>query len=53
MAPERRAYTDIAAWAAVHGMAGLLVDGPLVAFDAGQRDAAIERLLDIVEAGIG
>jgi AcrR family transcriptional regulator len=52
VSPQRRAYTAVAAWAAVHGLAELLLDGPLVAFDPEQRAAAIERLLDIVAAGI-
>ena len=53
IAPERQAYTDVAAWSAVHGLASLLLDGPLVAFGQEQRDEAIARLLDIIEGGIG
>ncbi|EWT01968.1 TetR family transcriptional regulator [Intrasporangium oryzae NRRL B-24470] len=52
LAPELRGYTDVAAWAAVHGLANLLLEGPLVAFDAEQREAAMTRLLDIMAAGI-
>ena len=48
---ERRPFSDVAAWSAVHGLAVLLLDGPLRHFDSTQRDAAISRLLDIVAAG--
>lgn len=51
LAQERRPFSDIAAWSAVHGLAILLLDGPLRPLDALQQAAAINRLLDIVSAG--
>lgn len=50
--PDRRPNSDIAAWSAVHGLATLLNDGHLGHLRAEQRQAVIERLLEIVETGI-
>ena len=52
LAPERRAYTDVSAWAAVHGLAVLLLDGPLAELGPDEQQAAIDRLLDLVDAGL-
>ncbi len=52
LAAERRGYSDVAAWAAVHGMAVLLLDGPMRALPPAERKRAIDRLLDVVEAGM-
>jgi AcrR family transcriptional regulator len=49
--PAKREFTDVAALAAVHGLAVLLINGPLHVLDAHSRQRAIDRLLDIVEAG--
>jgi len=43
----------IAFWAAVHGLATLLVDGPLAALTAREQAGAIQRTLDILIDGIG
>ena len=43
---------DEAAWASVHGLATLYLDGPLAAADAGRRHLITERLLDVIEEGI-
>jgi AcrR family transcriptional regulator len=52
LAAERRAFTDVAAWAAVHGLAVLLLDGPLAELGPAERQAAIDRLLDLIDAGL-
>jgi len=52
MDPADRDYTDIAAWSAVHGLATLLLDGPLAQLDPAAQHRAIDRLLDIVSSGI-
>lgn len=52
LAPERRAFTDTAAWAAVHGIAVLLLDGPLTVLGPDEQRAAVDRLLDLVDAGL-
>jgi len=49
--PGRRAGAEIAAWSAVHGLAGLLVDGPLPPSAAGIKFAR-EQVLDLIERGL-
>jgi hypothetical protein len=51
--PARRAVAPIAFWAAVHGLATLLVDGPLAAMTEQEQNLAIQRTLDILIEGIG
>ncbi len=52
LAPEQRAFTDVAAWAAVHGLAVLLLDGPLAELGSDEQQASIDRLLDLVDGGL-
>jgi AcrR family transcriptional regulator len=49
---ERRAGAEYLAWSAVHGLAMLVIDGPLRAMDDQQIEALIPRLLEMVEKGI-
>jgi AcrR family transcriptional regulator len=49
---RNRSMTDIAAWSAVHGLAVLLTAGPLQSLQEPQREAAIERTLDMVAFGL-
>ncbi|WP_428340956.1 TetR/AcrR family transcriptional regulator [Mycobacterium sp.] len=49
--PAKRAFSDVAALAAVHGLAVLLLHGPFRGLDEHDRHCAIDRLLDVVEAG--
>ena len=49
---ERRPAAEFLAWSSVHGLAMLLIDGPLRALDNKKRHAIIERLLDMVEQGL-
>ena len=49
--PRRRAGAEIAAWSAVHGLAGLLVDGPLPTSAAGIKFSR-EQVLDLIERGL-
>jgi Tetracyclin repressor-like, C-terminal domain len=49
---ERRAHAEIVAWASVHGLAMLLLDGPLRELPQSERDAALGRLLDTVDRGL-
>jgi len=51
--PARRPVAPIAFWASVHGLATLLVDGPLAALAEREQAAAIQRTLDILIDGIG
>jgi len=49
--PAHRPYTDIAAWAAVHGLAVLLLNGPLQHLPTADRAAAIGRLITVINDG--
>lgn len=49
---SRRDGLDEAAWAAVHGVATLLLDGPLSEVDRARRALIIDRLLDVIQDGI-
>lgn len=48
----RRAGAEIPAWAAVHGLATLLIDGPLALLSPHEQLAAAERCTDFVLNGI-
>ena len=50
--PARRQVAAIAFWATVHGLATLLVDGPLTALPEPEQAEAIRRTLDILIEGI-
>ena len=51
--PERRRPgAEYLAWSAVHGLAMLVIDGPLRDLPATQADAIGQRLLDMVEKGL-
>lgn len=49
---KRRPAAEFLAWSSVHGLAMLLIDGPLRALDRKQTHAIVERLLDMVEQGL-
>ena len=49
---SRRPYSEIAAWSAVHGLASLLIDGPLDQLPPAAIDSALDRLCDIIDAGL-
>jgi AcrR family transcriptional regulator len=50
--PDRRPGAEYLAWSAVHGLAMLVIDGPLRVMDDQQIDGLIPRLLEMVENGI-
>jgi AcrR family transcriptional regulator len=52
LALERRENAEFAAWASVHGLSMLLLEGPLRDVSEGERDALLTRLLDTVERGL-
>ncbi len=52
MPPERRPGAEFLAWSAVHGLALLVIDGPLRGLPREQVDALGQRLLDMVEKGL-
>lgn len=49
---SRRPGAEFVAWSAVHGLAMLVIDGPLRGLDTGARLTAAQRLLEMVEKGI-
>jgi AcrR family transcriptional regulator len=49
---ERRPLAEFAAWSAVHGLAHLILDGPLAALPEDARDAVLQRTLDMVARGL-
>lgn len=49
---EKRLGAEFLAWSAVHGLAMLVIDGPLRFLDAAQKEAVSRRLLYMVEAGL-
>lgn len=50
--PERRLGAEFLAWSTVHGLALLLIDGPLRGLPGTQVDALGDGLLDMVERGL-
>lgn len=50
--PERRPGAEYLAWSAVHGLAFLVIEGPLSGTPAKQIQNLAERLLQMVENGI-
>lgn len=51
MPASRRPQAEFLAWSSVHGLAMLLIDGPLRAVPREQADAITQRVVDMVEAG--
>ncbi|WP_297620467.1 TetR/AcrR family transcriptional regulator [Nocardia sp.] len=49
--PHRRPGAAIAAWSAVHGLAGLLVDGPLPSARP-EVDLALSQVLELIARGL-
>ena len=52
LSPDRRAGAEFAAWSAVHGLAMLVLEGPLRGLDPDQRRFAAQRVLAMVERGL-
>lgn len=50
--PERREGAELPAWAAVHGLGMLVIDGPLRGFTDAMVELATERVLDMVDHGL-
>jgi AcrR family transcriptional regulator len=50
--PAERPYAEMVAWSSAHGLAALLVDGPLGWLPEELRDAAVKRTLDATVTGI-
>lgn len=50
--PQRRLGAEYLAWSAVHGLAMLIIDGPLRTMGPSQQTLVLQRLLDMVEQGL-
>jgi AcrR family transcriptional regulator len=50
--PDHRRGAEFAAWAAVHGIATLFIDGPLRNLPAPARDPIVTKVIDVVLAGL-
>ncbi len=50
--PERRPGAEYLAWSAVHGLAMLVIEGPLRSLTAAQFQDIGQRLVDMVEKGL-
>jgi AcrR family transcriptional regulator len=50
--PERRPGAEYLAWSTVHGLAMLVIDGPLRNLADAQRSVIEQRLLEMVERGL-
>lgn len=50
--PSDRPGAELAPWSAVHGLASLLVDGPLKGMSIAEREAAIDRVLGMGVKGL-
>lgn len=51
MPASRRPRAEFLAWSSVHGLSGLLLDGPLRALPRAAADVVTQQLCDMVEAG--
>ncbi len=52
LSPDRRDGLDEAAWAAVHGLSTLFLDGPPSVSDAARKQLITDRLLDAIAEGL-
>ena len=52
LSPDRRDGVDEAAWAAVHGLSTLFLDGPLADADVARKQLIADRLLDLIGDGV-
>jgi AcrR family transcriptional regulator len=48
----RREHAELSAWSAVHGLATLLIDGPLRSLGEPERERALSHLLDTIDHGL-
>jgi AcrR family transcriptional regulator len=52
LSPDRRDGLDEAAWAAVHGLSTLFLDGPLSVADATRKQLITDQMLDLIAEGL-
>lgn len=49
---SRRPYSETVAWSAVHGLSMLIINGPLAAMPPAEIDLTLNRLCDVIDAGL-
>lgn len=49
---SHRPYSEVVAWSAVHGLSTLIIDGPLAGLPQSEIDRIVERLCDVIDAGL-
>ena len=52
LSPDQRDGLDEAAWAAVHGLSTLFLDGPLSEADTARKELITDRLLGVIAEGL-
>lgn len=52
LAPPARRYASLVAWAAMHGLSMLALDGQLDGLSDGEREKVVDRLVRMVDAGL-
>ncbi len=52
LSATRRDGLDEAAWAAVHGLSVLYLDGPLAGAESDRKHLITGRLLDLMQSGL-
>ncbi|WP_412775115.1 TetR-like C-terminal domain-containing protein [Streptomyces platensis] len=52
LSQDRRPGAEFLAWSAVHGLAALLIDGPLRGLHSIQAHDAGQHVIDMIERGI-
>jgi AcrR family transcriptional regulator len=52
MPPSRRPFSEISMWSAVHGLATLMLDGPLCGLEPDDQATVITAMLDVLAAGL-
>lgn len=49
---SHRAYSETVAWSAVHGLSMLVINGPLAGLPRAEIDRVLNRLCDVIDAGL-
>jgi hypothetical protein len=49
---SHRPYSETVAWSAVHGLSMLIINGPLTGLPHAEIDHVLNRLCDVIDAGL-
>jgi len=53
LAPHSRPMAELAAWSAAHGVAMMIIDGPLREMPKAEQDQVVDRVLTVLTHGLG